>query len=225
MIRIALLSLVFLFALPAFADESAYSLVNPPDLTQLIAPPPESGSAEEKRDLDAVMAAQASRTFDEITAAQADATISIFRFADVLGPGFTPERLPLTAHFFARVDATEWPLLKADKEYWHRPRPYILDPDVQPVVDKPNNDSYPSGHATFGYLTAILLADMLPEKRVALFARGRLYGDERVIAGAHYPTDVEAGRIAATVIAAALMENAEFREDLEKAKEELQNLE
>jgi membrane-associated phospholipid phosphatase len=37
----------------------------------------------------------------------------------------------------------------------------------------------------------------------------------------HYPTDVEAGRVSATVIAAALTENAKFRKNFKKTKEEL----
>ena len=32
--------------------------------------------------------------------------------------------------------------------------------------------SYPSGHTTFGALSAILLAQMVPEKHVELFERG-----------------------------------------------------
>jgi acid phosphatase (class A) len=84
--------------------------------------------------------------------------------------------------------------------------------------------SYPSGHATFGALTAILLAQMVPEKHDALMARGWDYGRARVVNGVHFPTDVEAGRIAATVMVALMMQNAHFRAELAEAKAELRSV-
>jgi acid phosphatase (class A) len=81
--------------------------------------------------------------------------------------------------------------------------------------------SYPSGHAAFGMSCAILLAEMVPEQRDALFVRGRQYGLSRLIVGAHYPTDVEAGRVAAAVAAALMQQDAGFRGDLEAARLEL----
>jgi hypothetical protein len=43
-----------------------------------------------------------------------------------------------------------------------------------------------------------------------MFVRAREYGQNRILAGVHYPTDIEGGRIGATVTAAALMQNAAF---------------
>lgn len=81
--------------------------------------------------------------------------------------------------------------------------------------------SYPSGHTAFGTSCAILLAGMVPEKRAELFQRGRDYGESRRIVGAHYPTDLEAGRIVATVAIAQMQQNAGFRADFERARVQL----
>jgi acid phosphatase (class A) len=81
--------------------------------------------------------------------------------------------------------------------------------------------SYPSGHSAFGTSCAILLAAMVPEQRAALFTRGRDYGMARTIVGAHFPSDVEAGRIVATVAVAQMQQNAAFRRDFELARAEL----
>jgi acid phosphatase (class A) len=62
---------------------------------------------------------------------------------------------------------------------------------------------------------------MVPEKATELYARGYQYGANRVIAGVHFPTDLEAGRMAATVIAAGLMQNPQFQSEFETAKAEL----
>jgi acid phosphatase (class A) len=81
--------------------------------------------------------------------------------------------------------------------------------------------SYPSGHSAFGMSCAILLSEMVPEQRDALFVRGRDYGLHRLVVGAHYATDVEAGRMVAAVAAAEMQQNAAFLHDFELARIEL----
>jgi acid phosphatase (class A) len=83
--------------------------------------------------------------------------------------------------------------------------------------------SYPSGHSTFGTVCAILLADMVPEKRAELFARGRDYGASRLVVGAHFPDDVEGGRIVGTLAAGLMMENARFQRDFLEARTALRS--
>lgn len=83
------------------------------------------------------------------------------------------------------------------------------------------HSSYPSGHATFGTVCAILLADMVPEKREALFARSRDFAHSRMVVGAHFPTDLEAGRIAGTLAVQLLLQNVNFQRDLAEARSNL----
>ena len=52
-----------------------------------------------------------------------------------------------------------------------------------------------------------------------LFAVG--YGANRMIAGTHFPSDLEAGRIAAAVIAEALLRDPRFQQDLGRARAEI----
>jgi acid phosphatase (class A) len=83
--------------------------------------------------------------------------------------------------------------------------------------------SYPSGHATFAYVDAIILADMLPEKAAAIFARADAYAHNRVIEGVHYPSDLEAGRISGSVIDNVFLHNERFIADYEKARVEVRH--
>jgi acid phosphatase (class A) len=62
---------------------------------------------------------------------------------------------------------------------------------------------------------------VIPEKSSALFARGREFGDSRVVLGVHYPQDVEAGRFAAIAIATGLLQSSTFLKDFAEAKSEL----
>lgn len=204
--------------------EASYLDARQIPLGVLLAPPAADGSERQQADLDAVLNAQRSRTPEQVARAKADATKSVFRFADVLGPDFNEAGLPKTAALFEAVDHDAERVAKGGKHFFSRARPFIASRDVQPIVPKrPGDDynSYPSGHATFGYLCAILLAQMVPEKRDALFARGREFGMNRVVDGVHYPSDVEAGRIDGTLVAAALMANPDFQRDFADAKAEV----
>lgn len=194
----------------------------PVTLTNLLPPPPAAGSAEARHDLDVVLATQHARTAAEAAAAKADTQRSVFRFADVLGPDLRADHLPRTAAFFKRVLALDKAEVKQAKDYWQRPRPAAVSAQVQPLAaEKANDWSYPSGHATFGYTTAVLLANMLPEKRAAIFARADLYAQHRIVMGAHFPSDVEAGRLAGTVLGGQLLGDPAWQADYAAARAEL----
>ena len=191
------------------------------DIARFLPPPPAAGSPGQAQDLAAVLASQAARTPAAVEAARLDQEVSVSRFAVILGPGFTAQQLPRTfALAGAACQETSFVILAA-KRHWDRPRPFRASPEVRPVVTNASGGSYPSGHAACGYLWSILLADLVPERRDALFARGIAYGENRVLGGVHYPSDVEAGRMAAAVIAAKLYDSAAFRADLAAARAEL----
>jgi len=95
---------------------------------------------------------------------------------------------------------------------------------VHAIGELSTSGSYPSSHATRGQLTAIILANMVPEKSAQIYARGREYGENRIVAGVHFPSDIEGGRLSATAIAAVLMQNDQFKMDFNEAKAELRNV-
>lgn len=208
------------------AQAQGATYINPQQipLGTLLAPPPAAGSARQQDDLAAVLKVQSSRTPEEVERARADVAKSVFRFADVLGPAFNEADLPKTAALFKAAGENATLVAKSGKQYFNRARPFVSSGEVHPTVPAKQGDaydSYPSGHATFGYMCAILLAQMVPEKRDALFARGREYGENRVVDGVHYPSDVEAGRIDGTLVAAALLTNPTFQTALAAAKAEV----
>ena len=64
-----------------------------------------------------------------------------------------------------------------------------------PMMNLSASPSYPSGHTTYGYTGALLLAILVPERYEQMMARGAEYGNDRVIVGAHYAMDVIGGHI------------------------------
>jgi len=214
----ALLMLMLLIGQPALADGNGPAV----DLAALLPPPPAAGSPVARQDLQGVLAVQAHRTPAQIAAAQADRLHSVFRFADVFGASFTPGRLPHTAAFFARVVAYDKGEVKAVKAFWHHPRPVLVSHAVHPLSqEQPDDWSYPSGHSTLGYTEAVLLANMVPERRAAIFARADLYAQHRIVMGVHYPSDVEAGRLAGTVLGSRLLTDPAWHADYSAARAEL----
>jgi PAP2 superfamily len=76
-----------------------------------------------------------------------------------------------------------------------------------PVMNLTNSPSYPSGHTTYGYTGALLLAVLVPERYQQMIARGAEYGNDRVIMGSHYVMDVLGGRTLALYDMAHLLAN------------------
>jgi acid phosphatase (class A) len=199
------------------------------DSVALLAPPPAPGSEAAAQDLKALFAVQrAAHAEGTIERAEGDAQVSCTRVADVLHRGAGSNA---GVDFATRAALEASGTAGAAKRYWHRARPYVVSSKVELpgglATGKPPGSaaaksweytSYPSGHAAFGAACAIVLAQMVPEERAALFARGRLFGESRVIIGAHFPTDVEAGRMIGTVAAAFLLQSPQFQADLRAAR-------
>jgi acid phosphatase (class A) len=229
----------------------AYVRATQVDMTNLLAPPPAEGSEAARRDLAAVLEAQRIARAQHLREhAIADATTSCGRFDDVLGAALTSPGAASVLTFLNRSAREGSAMSGPPKQYWHRRRPYAIDARVERLADVAANAplettmrsacgpnaqlpsrelaaqalarvSYPSGHATFGTVCAILLADMVPEKRRELFARAQDYAHSRLIVGAHFPSDLEAGRIVGTTAVALMHENAQFQHDFAAARTEL----
>jgi acid phosphatase (class A) len=224
---LSVLSIAALAAMLTYVAQAAASYYIDPsqiDLVHILAPPPAPDSNEGKADLATVLAAQSSRTDAEVKSAQADSEESVFRFADVMGPEFRAENLPFATTFFKNVHSDDDQAVAMAKSYFHRPRPFVTDPDVKPIVRQPANASYPSGHSTFAYVNAILLADMVPERAATIFDRAAIFAHNRVVAGVHYPTDIEAGRIAGSVIDNVFLHEPQFMADFTKARAEVRQV-
>lgn len=76
-----------------------------------------------------------------------------------------------------------------------------------PVMDLTDSPSYPSGHTTYGYTGAVLLAVLVPERYSQMIVRGAEYGNDRILMGSHYIMDVLGGRTLALYDMAHLLAN------------------
>ena len=137
----------------------------------------------------------------------------------------TPEIYKLVRNF--REDAGELATRSAKKHYM-RIRPFAFfnedtcRPEDQEKLSK--NGSYPSGHTSIGWATALVLAEINPARQQEIFERGFQMGQSRVICGYHWQSDVDAARVVASAVVATLHTKPAFQEQLDKAKAEFKAL-
>lgn len=81
---------------------------------------------------------------------------------------------------------------------------------------------FPSGHTNAAYLAAIAYAYAVPERFSELLTKASELGDTRIVAGMHSPLDVIGGRITATAIAAAVLQDPNVVDAKRAAHEEVQ---
>jgi len=209
----------------ASADETRYFDAQLIDLARLLPPPPAEGSKAERAELDAMLRIQQRRTEERASGAKADVTAALHRFSDALGSPrpLNELSLPKVTALWENILRHHSPIIREGKKAFGRPRPYDVDKRIEPAIAKPGGDAYPSGHATWAYTTAIVLAAMVPERSIEIHARADEYAQNRVVGGVHYPSDIEAGRLTATVVAAFLFASPEFNRDFAAAAAELRS--
>lgn len=114
------------------------------------------------------------------------------------------------------------------KDHYQRVRPFLLNrkPICTPEDRKALRDdgSFPSGHTAIGWAWALILAEIAPEHADAILARGRAYGQSRIICNVHWYSDVINGRFMGASVVSQLHTDPQFNSDLEAAKKELASL-
>jgi acid phosphatase (class A) len=190
-----------------------------PDAVSLLAPPPLPDSAEQVADLAEVRSLNKACTSNEVAQAVEEKKFSILTFNRAAGGLFQPGKLPLTEAFIARVHEEAKVVTDHAKEHWKRPRPYTLDPSLASGKLE-TSFSYPSGHSTEAMTIALVLAELLPDRRDDLLAVGRGIGWHRVLIGRHYPTDIYAGRVLAQAIVREMKSSPDYQRDFAQARNE-----
>lgn len=115
---------------------------------------------------------------------------------------------------------------KLPKKHYQRTRPFVFynESTIYPSDEEwlRHNGSYPSGHTILGWSAALLLTEINPAAADTLMARGYIYGQSRVIAGYHWQSDVDAGRLVASAAIARIHADKRFIKQMKRAKKEFE---
>ncbi|MCQ8280026.1 phosphatase PAP2 family protein [Acetobacteraceae bacterium KSS8] len=199
-----------------------------PDTVSILPPPPLPGSPEQTADQDTFDRARALEGTPRWALATRDADLSnahiLADFSCALGVNLDPAKAPTLARLLAHADADMSPEIDRAKQRWQRKRPFIGNDKPICVARSAGlsaSPSYPSGHTTLLYGSALILAELAPDRATAILQRGRSLSESRIVCGVHWLSDVQAGFIQASSLVAALNASAAFRADLDKARAEL----
>jgi acid phosphatase (class A) len=214
---------------PAGEHPKGYLAPGVIDYRTLLPAPPSPGSAVDTLDVSAVTALQASASSDRWTMASDDAEFVYPRFEGAFGAPIDRAHAPILVAMLNRVIRDVVAPTFAAKEDFARVRPYqrnqlarVCGEAVAPAPE-PNpveRSSFPSGHSAYGWSVAMVLAQVAPDRAASILGRAVDYGLSREICGAHFPSDVEAGRVLATAVVTRLEANPEFERDLSAARAE-----
>ncbi|SIS03624.1 acid phosphatase [Williamsia sterculiae] len=148
-------------------------------------------------------------------------------FSQALAAGQLPKVSQLLVGEEAIVEARVG--TSAEKKYFQNPRPFEVAPqlirhysDGRPDLYEAvrGSGSYPSGHTTWGFAEAFLIATLFPEVGPQVLYRGAEYGYHRVVLGVHYPLDVIGGRMLSESVVTELLGDKKFSALLSEAKQQ-----
>ena len=200
-----------------------------PDSAALLPPPPAVGSAAAALDQDVARANLALRGADRWRLAGMDANLAFPEaagaFSCALVAPVTEQDTPRLYRMLRRVMTDAGFATSAAKDKYQHARPFMLD--GQPICTPGREQalraqgSYPSGHASIGWAWALVLAEASPDESEAILARGRAFGESRLVCNVHWESDVIEGRFIGAATVARLHAEPEFLADLSAAKAEL----
>ena len=199
-----------------------------PDAVAVLPTPPAVGSPQQAGDEATFLATRKLQGSARWALATRDAVLSSASLADdfscAVGTRLTEASVPALFRIMDRAKADVAALYSGPKDHYGRTRPFVGNDEPICVARDPKlaaNGSYPSGHTTIGDSLALILAEAAPAHATAILARGRVFGESRVVCGVHWASDVEAGYLTASTLVAALHGSADFRADVAALHDEI----
>lgn len=203
------------------------------DVTHVLEPAPAIGDPRYKTDRAIFRATRRLLSTPRGTLATTDANYAVpallHDFSCSVGVALTPANAPKLVAVVQRAGADTGAETNAAKKFYRRQRPFLIDhgaicqPQAALYDQRQHRMSYdyPSGHTTWGWTWALILADLAPDRAQEVLVRGRAYGDSRFVCGAHNESAVEAGMQSASATMTLVRTKRAYQADLAAARAEL----
>jgi acid phosphatase (class A) len=201
---------------------------NLPNSFLLIPPPPAPGSAAYAMDVEVAQNTFALRDTPRFALAASDYDLKLPRFINdfscALNIEITKSNAPYLYNLLSRSFTDIGLSTYAAKNYYKRQRPFQVNdeplavPEARDYLSK--DPSYPSGHTALGWGFALILSEIAPDRDDQILARGRAFGESRIVCNHHWYSDVVWGRFMGAVTVARLHADPTFEADLAATKAE-----
>jgi acid phosphatase (class A) len=200
-----------------------------PSSAALVPAPPATGSAALARDEEVSRSALTMFDTPRWQLAAQDAVLAFPAvaqgFSCALGAPISDEHTPRLMALLRRTLIDAGRSTSEAKKRHQRARPFMVNgkPMCTPERDAAlrADGSYPSGHSAIGWAFGLVLSEISPEQTNALIARGRAFGQSRVVCNVHWQSDVLEGQMVASAVVARLHAEPAFRNDVDAARAEL----
>jgi acid phosphatase (class A) len=202
-----------------------------PDMMKFLPGPPDSTSVAFMNDVARYYWGKEMRNNPERAAeATRDAVYGLAtiltEFEEAFGMKISEEETPEIYKVLLEGTATCDSICTLPKKKYMRRRPFMVfhEPTLYPADEESlrKNGSYPSGHTLLGWSSALLMMEINPDRATEILARGYRYGENRLVVGAHWQSDTDAARLAASAAYARLHTSERFLEQMRKARAEYQ---
>ncbi len=146
-------------------------------------------------------------------------------FSVAMGMELSEEKTPAIVNLLNLASGDGMNVSRIVKRHYKRLRPYLYfrEHTCATLEEEERNrysGSYTSGHSVSGWVSALVLSEINPDRANELLKTGRYIGDSRVICGFHWKSDVEQARLLASYVYAQLHAEPDFIEAMQKAKAE-----
>ncbi len=183
--------------------------------------PPSPGTSQDAADLQTEIAAQTTRTSERSNQAVADAGNAAALIMKDVDPRVTPADDPGFYRFLELLKNQATAVDVYAKNRWQRPRPFVAHPELIHPLFTADGFSYPSGHSTVAMCEAVILEQIYPDKATLIMQDAERIAQSRVVAGVHYETDVEQGKVLGEQVARELLATPAFVSALDEARAEV----
>lgn len=199
-----------------------------PDSLALLPPPPAPGTAAMEADQEAFREGVAASP-ERFALATSDADLHwphvVSSYEQVVGFSLSDGSKPNTEMLLRRSLTDGAASTGKAKANYKRVRPFVQNkvPSCTPADEAAlsKDGSYPSGHTAIGWMLALVLTDLVPEKTDAILKRGYEFGDSRIVCRVHWKSDTVAGRVMASATFARLQSDPVFQAQRELARAEI----
>ncbi|ARW17255.1 acid phosphatase [Komagataeibacter europaeus] len=199
-----------------------------PDGQIFLPPPPGPDTAQRAADASIFAATRVLEGTPRWKLAQADNRDTpahmVSAFSCAAGFTLPPDHLPELVGLVTRIERRLTPAVHAQKMLWNRPRPFTeaeLSTCIPLRASLRQDPSYPSLHATLGWVTGLILSDILPERTAWIMQRARVFGESRVVCGVQWQSDVMAAWLNGGVLYSAMEQDEGFRQEMDAARAEV----